>query len=74
MRIAFDTCRSGFDTVLAVYRGSRMGRLKLVKANDDACATQARVIIRVTRGVEYRIVLDGYRSSTGNAVIRWRPA
>jgi hypothetical protein len=74
MRIAFDTCRSGFDTVLAVYRGSNMRRLKLVKANDDACATQARVIIRVTRGVEYRIVLDGYRSSTGNAVIRWRPA
>jgi hypothetical protein len=73
MRITFDTCRSGFDTILAVYRGSSMRRLKVVKANDDACRTQARVVIRARRGVEYRIVLDGYRSSTGNAVIRWAP-
>lgn len=74
MQITFDTCRSGFDTVLAVYRGVSLARVKVVKANDDACGTRARVVARVTRGVEYRIVVDGFRSSTGAFLLRWFPA
>jgi hypothetical protein len=74
MKVMFETCRSGFDTVLAVYRGSSMRRLKLVKANDDACRVQARVTLRVTRGVEYRVVVDGYKFSTGTLALRWLPA
>ena len=34
--VAFDTADSGFDTVLAVYRGESLGALTPVAANDDA--------------------------------------
>jgi hypothetical protein len=73
-RIAFDTCRSGFDTVLAVYRGTSVRRARLVKANDDSCGVRARVVVPVRRGVEYRIVVDGFRSSVGAFLLRWRRA
>jgi hypothetical protein len=74
MRVTFETCRSGFDTVLAVYRGSSVRRMKLLRANDDACRGQGRVVVRVTRGVEYRVVVDGFRSSTGSFSLKWSPA
>ena len=74
MRVVFDTCPSGFDTVLAVYRGSSVARAKLVKANDDSCGVRARVTIPVKRGVEYRIVVDGYRLATGSLTLRWAAA
>lgn len=74
MRVVFDTCTSRFDTVLGVYRGSTVRRLRLLRANDDSCGVRARVTVRVARGVEYRIVLDGFRSSTGSFALRWRPA
>ena len=74
MKVTFETCRSGFDTVLAVYRGSSMRRLRLVKSNDDACRVQAKVTMRVTRGVEYRVVVDGYQFATGTFALRWLPA
>jgi hypothetical protein len=74
MRVVFDTCRSGFDTVLAVYRGSSVARAKLVRANDDACGTRSRVTVRVTGGVEYRVVVDGFRLSTGSFALRWARA
>ena len=74
MRVVFDTCRSGFDTVLAVYRGSSVARAKLVKANDDSCGVRSRVTIPVKRGLEYRVVVDGYRLSTGSLTLRWAAA
>jgi hypothetical protein len=74
MRIAFDTCRSGFDTVLAVYRGTSVRRARLVKANDDSCGVRARVVVPVRRGVEYRVAVDGFRSSVGTFLLRWRRA
>jgi hypothetical protein len=74
MRVVFDTCRSGFDTVLAVYRGTNVARARAVKANDDACGTRSRVTVAVTRGVEYRVVVDGYRLSTGTFSLRWAAA
>jgi hypothetical protein len=72
-RMVFQTCGSRFDTVLAVYRGRTVRRVKALKANDDACNPGARVV-RVSRGSEYRVVVDGYRGAAGSFRLRWRPA
>jgi microcompartment protein CcmK/EutM len=73
MRIVFDTCGSGFDTVLALYRGSSLRRARVVRQNNNACArTRSRVVARVAAGVEYRVVIDGYRGATGSFRLSWR--
>jgi hypothetical protein len=72
---AFDTCGSGFDTLLAVYTGTAVDALSPVAANDDACAEQSIVLVRATAGVVYSIALDGYRedeaAETGRFTLRW---
>jgi hypothetical protein len=58
-RAVFDTQLYHFDTTLAVYTGSRIGRLSRVAANDDARADGAsRVQFRATAGTTYRIALS----------------
>lgn len=75
MRIVFETCGSGFDTVLALYRGSSLRRARVVRENNNACArTRSRLVARVTRGVEYRVAVDGYRGETGTFRLSWRKA
>ena len=60
----FDTCSSGFDTVLAVYTGtlSSIGALVNVGRNDDAgagCANanRSKLSIAVTGGTAYRVAV-----------------
>jgi hypothetical protein len=73
MRIVFDTCGSGFDTVLALYRGSTLRGARVVRQNNNACArTRSRVVARVAAGVEYHVVVDGYRGATGTFRLSWR--
>jgi hypothetical protein len=72
MRILFETCGSRFDTVLAVYRGRSVRRVKALKANDDTCREGARVVLRVAARSEYRVVVDGYRGAAGSFRLRWR--
>ncbi len=75
MRVVFETCGSAFDTVLALYRGPSLRRARVVKANNNACArTRSRVVARVAGGVEYQVVVDGFRGATGAFRLRWRPA
>ena len=72
--MAFATCGSAFDTVLAVYRGTSLRRLRPVAANDDArgtCRLGSRVTFTARRGVEYRIVIDGYQGRVGSFRLRW---
>ncbi len=73
--IAFDTCASAtFDTVVAVYRGTRLSRAVTVDWSDDGCANdRSRVVFPVRRGVDYVIVVDSYSASTGGFTLSWAP-
>ncbi|MDQ3685583.1 MAG: NF038122 family metalloprotease [Acidobacteriota bacterium] len=71
-----DTLGSGFDTTLAVYRGSSVAALSLVPngANDDIVLgeeLQSRVTISVTAGEIYHIVVDGFDGDFGNITLNW---
>ncbi|HET7857237.1 MAG TPA: PASTA domain-containing protein [Gaiellaceae bacterium] len=73
-RVSFQTCGSRFDTVLAVYRGTSVRRLRAVGSNDDAggsCKDGSRVIFTARAGREYRIVVDSYGFSAGAVRLRW---
>ncbi len=64
------TTDNTFDTVLAVYRGSRLDTLRLVDANDDSGPDGAsEVRIEVQRGQTYGIAVGGF--GAGDFVPRW---
>lgn len=72
-----DTATSSFDTVLGVYRGTSVGALTKVAANDDVSSTTytSRVTFAVTAGTVYRIAVAGYKGTaveTGSVVLHWR--
>ena len=69
----FDTKGSAFDTVLAVYTGSRVDDLALVTANDDAKqgGTASRVAFPAMAGITYHIAVDGFRGASGLAQLNW---
>jgi hypothetical protein len=75
-QFVFDTCESGFDTLLAVYSGETVQALTEVASSDDACGTQSMVIVKTTAGTTYRIAVDGYDDdgdvAAGTFVLRWR--
>jgi hypothetical protein len=68
------TCGSALDTVLSVYAddcaGSELG------CNDDAygvCGPQSRVLVEVTAGATYVIVIGGYNGASGSFVLHVVP-
>jgi len=66
------TAGSTFDTILAVYRGSRLRALRRLAADDDSGPGFASAVrIPVERGVAYRIAVDGFGGSMGELVLRW---
>jgi len=71
----FETAGSGFDTLLAVYRGSDVGSLNPVASNDDAEhlteRLSSRVAFRVSAGRTYRIAVDGSYGHTGMIRLGW---
>jgi hypothetical protein len=73
MRISFQTCGTSLDTVLAVYTGSRVSRLRRLAADDDDCPRDAGslVVLRVRRGTVYRIAVDGFNAAVGTFRFRW---
>ncbi len=72
-RVTFSTRGSNFDTVLAVYRGSRLRRLREVASNDDVMGRlQSAVTFRARRGRIYRIAVDGYRGAEGDIILSFR--
>jgi hypothetical protein len=71
MGIRFDTCRSTFDTVLAVYRGRTPRASNQVDAADDSCRVGSRVHFLAKRGVDYLIVVDGVFDATGSFSLAW---
>jgi hypothetical protein len=74
-RVEFSTAGSNFDTVLAVYTGRRLARLRERASNDDASGlgVQSRVELRVRAGKLYRIAIDGFSGAEGNVVLSFGP-
>ena len=67
-QVTIDTFGSGFDTTLAVYKGSSMATLTPVVSNDDAAGTvQSRVSFVVVPGQTYRIAVDGFNDTVDGA-------
>ena len=66
-RLVLVTAGSNYDTVLAVYTGDRVDRLRAVASNDDISASDpaSRVSFSVKAGVTYRIAVDGYQGAAG---------
>jgi len=74
----FDTFGSNFDTVLAVYAGSSLDALDLVRINDDdpdrGCCSSWVPIANTTSSTTYSIAVLPFEDSTGgHVVLRWSP-
>jgi hypothetical protein len=66
------TAGSDFDTLLAVYKGSRLRALDRLATDDDSGpGTASELRLRVRRGSIYRIAVDGYRAAMGVVLLRW---
>lgn len=61
------TTNSGFDTLLAVYRGTSVSSAQTIVANDDAYAGSGFSVVDapVRSGFTYRIAVDGYVGEVG---------
>jgi subtilisin family serine protease len=65
--VTLHTASSGFDTLLAVYRGGSLGALIPVASNDDdGDLLTSRVRFTVTAGTSYQIAVDGYDGASGS--------
>ena len=64
-----DTIGSGFDTLLAVYRGSTLGGLTQVGCNDDidnaASNLASKAQFAVTGGQTYYVQVGGFKGQSG---------
>jgi Ca2+-binding RTX toxin-like protein len=74
----FDTFGSNFDTVLAIFAGSSLDALDLVRINDDdpdrGCCSSWVPIASTTSGTTYSIAVLPFEDSTGgDVVLRWSP-
>ncbi|MBI3415139.1 MAG: immunoglobulin domain-containing protein, partial [Verrucomicrobia bacterium] len=71
----FTTLGSSFDTLLAVYTGTRVDQLTLVAADEDAGGFLSSLVnFNTVAGTEYEIVCDGFAGATGDCVLGWRLA
>jgi len=67
--VEINTVGSGFDTVLAVYQGSRVDDLTRITSNDDidyGVVLQSRVTFEATAGQSYQIAVDGWSGAAGS--------
>lgn len=68
--VVIDTLGSSFDTILAVYTGTIVESLSLVRENDDGPVDNtSRVSFTAAAGTVYQIVVDGLGSFSGNIVL-----
>jgi hypothetical protein len=69
----FSTLGSTFDTLLAVYVGSRVDALTPIVANDDARGglLTSEVHFNATNGTVYQVVVDGFGGQEGEFVLSW---
>ena len=64
--VRVQTCDSNFDTTLAIFRGSALGALARVAANDDRCGVQSGLRFFAIAGTTYYIAVDGWLSHQGS--------
>lgn len=70
--VTFDTEGSAFDTVLAVYTGTAIDALTLIKDDDDGgSGATSRVSFGAVAGQRYYIAVDGFRDEQGILILRW---
>jgi len=59
----FDTLRTSFNTLLAVYTGTALANLTAVATNDDVAGdVVSRVSFNASSGTMYSIAVDGFRT------------
>ncbi|MDQ5822289.1 MAG: hypothetical protein M3540_12690 [Actinomycetota bacterium] len=73
--VTIDTCDSDFNTLLAVYTGTTVSALSLVKSNDDAepCDIGSSVTFTATSGQVYSIAVDGGDEEEGQVRLKLQP-
>jgi Metallo-peptidase family M12/FG-GAP-like repeat/Carboxypeptidase regulatory-like domain len=78
--VLFTTAGSDFDTLLAVYIGTRVNQLTTVTTNDDspyadnlAHILTSSVTFTAAAGTTYKIAVDGSGGRFGNFALRWGP-
>ncbi|MCS1408928.1 MAG: Thermophilic serine proteinase [Verrucomicrobia subdivision 3 bacterium] len=65
--------RASFDTVMAVYTGTRVAELQHIASNDDAMPGRGESSITqaVRSGVKYSIAVDGFAGLVGQADLQY---
>lgn len=66
--LVVDTIGSSYDTVLAIWTGSR-GSLVPVACNDDSSGLQSQVQISAGAGITYYIEIASYSAGAGNLTL-----
>ncbi len=63
--VLLSTCRTSFDTVVAVYTGRTMRGLRVLEFNNDGCGgnSGSRVTFTARPGKSYRIAVAGFTAS-----------
>lgn len=67
-RVTISTLGSTFDTLLGVYTGNSLDKLKRITRNDDdptADTRTSRVSFQAVKGITYQIAVDGYNAAMG---------
>jgi serralysin len=69
--VVVDTIGSDYDSILAVYRGRRVGALTRIAADDDGGPgdLSSRLTFEARRGVTYRIAVDSFLNDEGNILL-----
>jgi hypothetical protein len=69
--VTLSTAGSAFDTVLAIYKGSELGKLTKVASNNDAGVGIRTSLLRfsMVAGTTYFIAIDGNAGATGAYVL-----
>jgi hypothetical protein len=70
--VAVDTRGSSIDTLLAVYSGTTLNNLALVRCNDDVLGTlQSRVSFLAQAGTTYYVQVGGFIGTFGNLTVNF---
>jgi hypothetical protein len=62
-------CGSSFDTELYVRTGGACPGTTVLSCNDDACGLQSSLVLNLTAGTTYYIIVDGYNANAGAYVL-----
>jgi hypothetical protein len=70
--LQFDTEGSNFDTLLAVYTGSRITNLVLVASDNDSGTNKtSRLYFQAEAGTNYWVAVDGVEGQSGFYRLNW---